>query len=153
MKTNTVVALVLLTPMLLLSFVALEPDIRQTDKQIQVRDCEISRAVCHFDLDGKTQIKINILPRGLPETELLRITLDTQGEQIDQADIIFEGIEIDTITPEYPLYKIMDTQFKGKGFLVVCSLSKMNWIAHLIINKNNTTWKVSFPFEKHYDRG
>jgi hypothetical protein len=29
----------------------------------------------------------------------------------------FEGIEIDTITPEYRLYQKNDTHFSGKGFL------------------------------------
>jgi hypothetical protein len=44
------------------------------------------------------------------------------------ASIVFEGIEIDTITPEYRLYKKNDTHFSGKGFLAICSLSKMHWI-------------------------
>jgi hypothetical protein len=63
-----------------------------------------------------TSIKVNILPRGIPETDTLSISIDTQGERIDTASVVFEGIEIDTITPEYRLYQKNDTtKFRHKN--------------------------------------
>lgn len=137
-------------PILLLSYIALEPNVRYTDQHIQVTNCKISQTSCTIKLDKQTNIKFNILPRGISETDILSITADIQGVKIDKAAVVFEGIEINTTTPEYPLYQKNDTHFSGKGFLVVCSLSKMNWLAHFIVTKNNQTWKISFPFEKIY---
>jgi hypothetical protein len=34
-----------------------------------------------------TSIKVNILPRGIPETDTLSISIDTQGERIDTASV------------------------------------------------------------------
>jgi hypothetical protein len=50
-------------------------------------------------------IKFIFFSGGIPETDTLSISIDTQGERIDTASVVFEGIEIDTITPEYRLYQ------------------------------------------------
>ncbi len=117
-------------------------------RHIEVSDCEIANSSCEIELDKGSSVKINILPRGLPETEVLHISVDTKDAGIEALSVIFYGIEIDTFTPDYHLYKESDTRFTGKGSLVVCSLSKMHWVANFMIKKEGKNWKVSLPFEK-----
>ncbi|WP_139699195.1 hypothetical protein [bacterium endosymbiont of Bathymodiolus sp. 5 South] len=151
LKHNPVVAvaIILLALISLAVYSIMHWDEHQIAQYIQVDDCQIAKTSCIVALDKDTSIKVNILPRGIPETDTLSIFIDTQGERIDTASIVFEGIEIDTITPEYRLYKKNDTHFSGKGFLAICSLSKMHWIAHIIVIKDSKVWKISFPFEKN----
>jgi hypothetical protein len=117
-------------------------------RHIKVSNCKIAVSSCKVDLGEGSSIQVNILPRGIPETEMLRISVDTQDTQIEALSVIFEGIEIDTITPEYSLYQYSDTRFIGNGSLAICSLDKMHWIAHFIVKKGGKNWKVSLPFEK-----
>ncbi len=119
------------------------------DKYITANDCQIASSSCVVALDEQTSIKVDILPRGIPETDVLAISIDIQGDKIDNASVAFEGIEIDTITPRYRLYKQSERNFSGKGFLAICTLSKMHWIAHFHVMKADKVWAVSFPFEKN----
>jgi hypothetical protein len=147
-KPVIIIAIVLFTFIILLGYLAFNWNNRHITQYIQVTECQIAMTSCTVELDKKTSIQVNILPRGIPESSTLSISVNTEGLPIDEASVIFEGVEIDTLTPEYPLYQSDSTNFSGKGFLVICSLSKMHWIAHIIIVKGGEVWRVSFPFEK-----
>jgi hypothetical protein len=46
-------------------------DERQIAQYIQVEDCQIAKTSCTVALDKDTSIKVNILPRGIPELPII----------------------------------------------------------------------------------
>jgi hypothetical protein len=96
LKHNPVaaVAIILLVLISLVVYAIMYWDERQIAQYIQVEDCQIAKTSCTVALDKDTSIKVNILPRGIPETDTLSISIDTQGERIDTASVVFEGIQI-----------------------------------------------------------
>lgn len=148
-KPVIVVALIMLL-LVILSAYLITRNRNNVDYYLQADDCQIEKTSCQITLDQRSTIKVNILPRGIPNTEKLTISVDTIGdsESLDGAGVFFEAIEIDTITPQYRLYKKAKSSFIGNGFLAVCSLSKQSWITHLIVKKDGKTWEVSLPFKK-----
>jgi hypothetical protein len=65
-----------------------------------VEDCQIAKTSCTVALDKDTSIKVNILPRGIPETDTLSISIDTQGERIDTASVVLQ--RQDCVSKNYP---------------------------------------------------
>lgn len=136
--------------LVILSAYLITRDRNNVDYYLQVDDCQIEKTSCQIALDQHSTIKVNVLPTGIPSTEKLTISVDTIGgsESLDEADVFFEAVEIDTITPQYRLYKKAKNSFEGSGFLALCTLSKQSWVTHLIVKKGGKTWEVSLPFKK-----
>lgn len=138
---------------ILVSLVVLLGYLITTDKSnvthnLQVNDCQIDKNNCQIVLDQNSTISVNILPRGIPSTEKLTISVDVKGDKLDETSVSFEATEINTTTPQYHLYEQTKNSFSGSGFLAFCSLSKQRWITHLVVKKEGETWRISLPFEK-----
>ncbi|KAA0441922.1 MAG: hypothetical protein FXV80_05355 [Candidatus Thioglobus sp.] len=154
MKHNPVIVIALAMLLLLvLSIFLITMDRNNIDYYIKVNDCQIAKTSCKVVLDDENAIEINILPRGIPSTEKLTISVHAIGKngQIQSANIAFEALEIDTTTPQYRLYKKTASSFYGSGFLALCSLSKQNWLAHLVVKKAGKVWAVELPFKKRLE--
>jgi hypothetical protein len=115
--------------------------------KINILNCKISESSCNVDLSNSKSIKINISPKGIPETVPLLINVGSKGVIFKDVSVVFEGVEIDHKLPAFPLNRINNYSFSGKALLSICSLSEMNWIVHVILKSSNDSWKVSFPFK------
>ncbi|WXT99689.1 MAG: hypothetical protein Ctma_0393 [Catillopecten margaritatus gill symbiont] len=146
-KPIIVIGLILISLVVLLGYLVTR-DRNNVNHYVQVDDCQIDKGSCQIALDQNSTINIDILPRGIPSTEQLTISVNVEGDKLDETSASFEAIEINTTTPQYRLYEQTENNFSGSGFLAFCSLSKQSWITHLIVKKGDETWKVSLPFEK-----
>jgi hypothetical protein len=68
---------------------------------------------------------------------------------VDEASVSFEGIEIDHHLPPYTLNKVETGKYVGKGFISLCVLDTMHWLAHVSIQEGDVVWRISFPFVTH----
>lgn len=115
-------------------------------QRLAVDNCQIANETCHITLDQQRSISIDVLPKGMPLTQALWIDVKTKNWQADAVRVVFEGIEIDHHLPAYHLVRQNDHQFSGKGFLSLCSLSKMHWNAHFILDAGSEKYEVVLPF-------
>ena len=115
-------------------------------QRLAVDNCQIANETCHIALDQQRSISIDVLPKGMPLTQALWIDVKTKNWQADAVRVVFEGIEIDHHLPAYHLVKQNGHQFSGKGFLSLCSLSKMHWNAHFILDAGSEKYEVVLPF-------
>ena len=115
-------------------------------QRLVVDHCQIANETCHITLDQQRSISIDVLPKGMPLTQALWIDVKTKNWQADAVRVVFEGIEIDHHLPAYHLVKQNGHQFSGKGFLSLCSLSKMHWNAHFILDAGSEKYEVVLPF-------
>ncbi|ALE52876.1 hypothetical protein SP60_06480 [Candidatus Thioglobus autotrophicus] len=122
---------------------------RSVTHDVQVSKCQISKSICMVGLDGDKSIEFSITPQGIPTTQALSLSVLTHGLDADEISVNFEGIEIDHHLPPYLLNKIDDEKYIGKGFLSLCVLDTMHWLAHVKIQEGQTIWRISFPFETH----
>ncbi len=113
---------------------------------VKVENCKIKESKCSVELAPGKSLIINILPRGMPQTEEMTIDVFVDGFEADDITLDFEGIEIDHNLPTYPFKQISEKHFNTKGFISLCTLRSMNWLAHLVVFENNESWKISFPF-------
>ncbi|HIG89161.1 MAG TPA: hypothetical protein EYQ04_04240 [Candidatus Thioglobus sp.] len=115
---------------------------------INVTDCQINKTSCRVKIDDVAFLTLSILPIGIPQTQALDIDVELEGFDANRISVNFEGIEIDHNLLPYSLDKQDPYHFSGKGFLSICSLRKMHWLANIIINSDDAVLlKVSFPFE------
>ena len=118
--------------------------------QLSAKHCQIDRSSCQIDLGDNRLIEVDITPRGIPQVTPLQLTVNTQGFSASEVSITFEGIEIDHHLPAYRLYAQADSQrFIGKGFLSLCTLSKMHWLAHVEVVSQQGRYRASLPFVTH----
>jgi hypothetical protein len=61
---------------------------------------------------------------------------------VDEISVSFEGVEIDHHLPAYILNKIEGGKYSGKGFLSLCVLGTMHWLAHVRIQKGDVIWHI-----------
>ena len=118
----------------------------KVQRVIYVNDCQISETACQVKVGEGQFLTLSILPKGMPQTKPLAINLTLKGFDANEALVNFEGIEINHNLLPYSLDRHDAQHFSGKGFLSLCSLRTMNWLAHLIVVTNSETLKVSFPF-------
>ena len=116
---------------------------------IQVSKCQISESICIVSLDSDKSIEFDITPRSIPTTQALALSLLTHGLNVDEASVSFEGIEIDHHLPPYTLNKVETGKYVGKGFISLCVLDTMHWLAHVSIQEGDVVWRISFPFVTH----
>ena len=116
---------------------------------IQVSKCQISESICIVSLDSDKSIEFDITPRGIPTTQALALSVLTHGLNVDEASVSFEGIEIDHHLPPYTLNKVETGKYVGKGFISLCVLDTMHWLAHVSIQEGDVVWRISFPFVTH----
>ncbi len=114
---------------------------------IKVQDCKIKESKCNVVLAPGKSLSINILPRGMPQTQEMTIDVNLEGFEVDEMSLDFEGIEINHNLPTYPFKKISKNHFNTRGFISLCTLRSMNWFAHLKVFADNESWKISFPFK------
>ena len=117
---------------------------RSITHDIQVAKCQISKSICMVNLDGDKSIEFSITPRGIPTTQALSLSVLTHGLDADDISVSFEGIEIDHHLPPYLLDKTDDGAYVGKGFLSLCVLDTMHWLAHVRIQEGSVIWRISF---------
>ncbi|MBA5248234.1 MAG: hypothetical protein FE834_01670 [Gammaproteobacteria bacterium] len=132
----------------LLGYAVVNWNTQNINHYLQADDCQIDKSSCQITLDEYSSIKVNVLPRGIPSTEKLTVSVEIKGDKIDESSVAFEAIEIDTTTPQYRLYKQTKNSFSGSAFLAICSLSKQSWVTHLFVKKGNETWEITLPFSK-----
>ena len=118
---------------------------------IQVSDCQIQQSSCKVEIDQGKFVTLDILPRGIPEIQPLSIDINLEGVDSKEVLINFEGLDIDHQLFPYPLERQNDKHFKGKGFLSLCFLREMHWLANVTVVGKEKTWKISFPFVTHRD--
>ena len=118
----------------------------KVQRVIHVSDCQISETSCQVKIGEGKFLTLSILPKGMPQTKPLAIGLTLKGFSASEALVNFEGIEINHNLIPYSLERHNAQHFSGKGFLSLCSLKTMNWLAHLILVSEDETLKVSFPF-------
>jgi len=116
-------------------------------RSITVTHCQINKSECVVDIGKNRVLKLSISPLGIPQTQPLLIEVFLQGVEAEEVSVNFEGVEINHHLLPYTLTKQSKNHFKGKGFISLCSLRKMNWLANIIVNSDDETLKVSFPFE------
>ena len=115
--------------------------------QLSAEHCQIDRTSCQITLDANRSIEVDITPRGIPQVTPLQLKVTTKGFKASVASITFEGIEIDHHLPAYRLYAQKNNQvFVGKGFLSLCTLSKMHWLAHVEVQSKQGHYRASLPF-------
>ncbi|HIG88903.1 MAG: hypothetical protein ABGX45_01750 [Candidatus Thioglobus sp.] len=118
---------------------------------IKVTDCQISKAPCRIEISKEKFLTLSVLPVGIPQTQPLDIDVMLEGVSTEEVFVNFEGIEINHNLLPYSLTKRTKNHFRGKGFISLCSLRKMSWLANIIINTDGEMLKVSFPFETVYN--
>jgi hypothetical protein len=79
----------------------------------------------------------------------LSLSVLTHGLDADEVLVSFEGVEINHHLPPYALNKVAVGQYTGKGFLSLCVLDTMHWLAHVSIQQDGVIWRISLPFETH----
>ncbi|SMN12745.1 hypothetical protein BHECKSOX2_899 [Bathymodiolus heckerae thiotrophic gill symbiont] len=147
-KPIFIIAAILSAFIVLLGYSVVNWNAQDIDYYLRVDDCQIDKTSCQVTLDKHSSIKVNILPRGIPDTKKLTVYIQETGDELDELSVSFEAIEIDTTTPQYRLYRQTENSFSGGAFLAICSLSKQSWVTHLFVKKGNETWEIAFPFSK-----
>ncbi|MBT3276601.1 hypothetical protein [Candidatus Thioglobus sp.] len=122
---------------------------RSITHDIKVTECQISTSICMVSLGGGKSIEFDITPRGIPTTQALSLRVLTHGLDADEVLVSFEGIEINHHLPPYILNKVGVGQYVGKGFLSLCVLDTMHWLAHVSIQEDGVIWRISLPFKTH----
>lgn len=150
-KPVIIIGAILAISIVLLGYAVVSWNTPNINYYLQVDECQIDKNSCQITLDKHSSIEVNVLPRGIPSTEKLTVSVEIKGDKIDASSVAFEAIEIDTTTPQYRLYKQTESRFSGSAFLAICSLSKQSWITHLFVKKGNETWEIALPFSKQLE--
>ncbi len=149
MNRIKLVFLILAPLLVLLSGVGYYQWLSQTKvvQQLSAEHCQIAQSSCQIALDANRSIAVDITPSGIPQVTPLQLRVSTQGFKASAVSISFEGIEIDHHLPAYRLYAQEDDQvFIGRGFLSLCTLSKMHWLAHVEVQSEQGRYRTSLPF-------
>ncbi len=120
-----------------------------TKERIVVNDCRISESKCRVEISMDKIVTISINPKGIPHTKPLRMDVYMQGIDAEQVSIGFEGIDVDYNTIDYLLTKNNLNNFTGEGYLSICLLRKMHWMANVSIVVDGVSQKISLPFSTH----
>ena len=106
--------------------------------------CDLRKQGCALALPGGGEVSLDILPRGVPPMESLRLEVLVAGSPLDPVWVDFVGVDMDMGFNRAGLDAAAAGRFNGSGMIPVCIRDRMTWEARVVLT-NGADW-VGAPF-------
>ena len=108
-------------------------------------ECDLRAGPCRQALGGGV-VTFGIEPRAIPLMQPLRLTVSTDGLDVDEALVEIRGLNMDMGLNRTRLQRDGDGLWLGETILPICSQRRMNWEAALrLIGRERL--EIAFPFD------
>ncbi len=107
--------------------------------------CELREQACKTSFEG-TSVMLSITPKTIPLLKPLQIDVKIEGLEVYDALIDFSGIGMDMGFNRSKLKRTDKGHFTGKATLPVCTRSKMDWEAKVMLQTEKGLMIAPFRF-------
>ena len=127
-------------------------DVLNPDPLIEValdESCDLRVGACTSILPNGGKVSFSISPEDIPILSPLSLRVTAENIRVSGIDVDFVGVGMDmgfNRSRLMPSQKENPNQFSGKGTLPVCSRSRMDWEARLLLNTEEGFVMVPFRF-------
>jgi len=143
----TIVAVLVLAVLLSVAYKfkdILKPGVAATAKLDA--SCDLRKGSCTSDLPGGGKISFSMTPNSIPILRPLKLRVNIEGVEASQVEVDFVGIGMDMGYNRAKLDAQDKSNFEGKAILPVCTQSKMDWEARVLLQTDHGLIMAPFPF-------
>lgn len=109
--------------------------------------CDLHQGPCLASLSGGGQIRLGIEPRSLPASQPLELLVLTEGLDVREVAVDFQGVDMNMGFNRVPLQPLASGRFGGSGTLPACVRSHMTWEARVLARTPRGLVAAPFRFE------
>jgi hypothetical protein len=109
--------------------------------------CDLASGPCTVTFAGAGQVKLDILPRGIPPLKPLRLEVTLSGIEPATVELDFSGTDMNMGFNRVSLESSAQGRFTGTGVLPVCVRSSMRWEALVLLSTADGVLAAPFRFE------
>lgn len=108
--------------------------------------CDLRKGSCTSELPGGGKLSFSITPNTIPILRPLKILVKVEGVEASHVEVDFVGIGMDMGYNRAKLDSKDKNNFEGKAILPVCTQSKMDWEARVLLHTDHGLIMAPFPF-------
>lgn len=112
-----------------------------------VAGCRLDRETCAAILPDGGTIEVSLDPKPVPKAGPMRVSLVVQGLKANQADVHFQGVNMNMGRHRLTLAAAGEGRFAGETTLPVCVTGSMLWQATVQLEAERKSISVPFRFE------
>ena len=147
----TIIAVLVLAIFLVVSYKL--KDILKPNAAVTValdESCDLRAGACVSELPSGGKVSLSISPNDIPILRPLALQVKTEGVVVSNIEVDFIGIGMEMgynrSKLEVDQEEANKNQFSGKAVLPVCSRSKMDWEARVLLKTDDGLVMVPFRF-------
>lgn len=143
----TGISLFLLVVLLIASYKFKSFLIPAADFTIQVDPaCDLRKGACTAKLPEGGIVRFSIEPKSMPLLKSLKLQLKLEGVEVEKVKVAFVGVDMDMGFNQVTLEAVDQYQYEGNGLLSICTRTKMEWEARVMLYTNNGLVVAPFRF-------
>ncbi len=108
--------------------------------------CDLRRGPCTSPLPGGGALTFEITPHDIPLVRPLELNVETQGLNATGAEVDFSGVDMYMGFNRSRLEARSENRFSGSGTLPVCTRTRMEWEARVLLDTADGPLTVPFRF-------
>jgi hypothetical protein len=111
--------------------------------------CDLTSSACEVRFADGGTVRLDILPRGIPVVEPLRVEVELTGLPVpERIELDFAGVDMDMGYNRVTLDPAPEPGvYAGNGMLPVCVRERMTWEARVLLHLPNGTLAAPFRFD------
>lgn len=108
--------------------------------------CDLRRGPCTSALPGGGSLTFEITPHDIPLVRPLELNVGTQGLNATDAEVDFSGVDMYMGFNRAKLEARAENRFSGSATLPVCTRTRMEWEARVLLDTADGPLTVPFRF-------
>ncbi len=117
--------------------------------------CDLRKSLCSVALPGGGKVLLSLSPKTIPVMKPLELQVFTEGVATSSVDVVFVGIGMDMGYIRTKLQAIgsaeltetdTNNHFKGNIIIPICTQSRMEWEARVLLQTNRGQIVAPFRF-------
>lgn len=143
----TVAAFIILIIFLAMGYIFKDVLIPNSIEQVKLDvNCDLRKGSCTSHLPRGGKVIFSISPENIPILRPLLLNVKVDGINVSMVEVYFTGVDMDMGFNRSQLSPVSEHVFSGKGVLSICSRSKMNWEARVLLQTERGSIMVPFRF-------
>lgn len=109
--------------------------------------CDLQQGSCGVALPQGGRLQFFMMPRPIPVSEPVQMTVDLEGVAADRVVVDFAGVSMNMGFNRPALEKTSPGHFTGQATLPVCVTGRMTWQATVLVESGQSRIAVPFRFD------
>jgi hypothetical protein len=98
--------------------------------------CDLRQGACSVRLPDGGEIRLDIVPRGIPVVQPLRVAVELRAVDARGVEVDFSGVDMNMGYNRVSLSQVRPGRYEGKAMLPVCVRDHMRWEANVLVQSS-----------------